>query len=122
MRLLSEANRNKVSAGPQGFQVLSAGDMGSATLTSTAFSVQHTPIMGIQAVWSAGSTPVGTLQLQGSIDGTNYFNVGSTVAVSGNSGTAYVSDANAFYLFARLIYTKTSGSGTLNAYAEAKGF
>lgn len=122
MRLLSESGRNKVSAGPQGLQVVTNGDMSQATVTSTAFTVQHTPIVCIQAVWSAGSTPVGTLQLQGSVDGTNYFNVGSTVAVSGNSGTAQVTDANAGYLFARLLYTRTSGSATLNAYAEAKGF
>jgi len=120
MRVLSELGRNKVSAGPQGFQCITAQSMG-ADVTGTAFTVQHTPIVCIQAVWSAGATPVGTLQLQGSVDGTNFFNVGSTVAVSGNSGTAQVTDANAGYLYARMIYTRTSGTATLNAYAEAKG-
>ncbi len=121
MRVLSELGRNKVSAGPQGFQCITAQSMG-ADVTGTAFTVQHTPIVGIQAVWSAGATPVGSIQLQGSIDGTNFFNIGSSVAVSGNTGTAYVTDANAAYLYARLIYTRTSGTATLNAYSEAKGF
>ena len=120
MRLLSEVGRKKSDDKP-GLKVLTAGDM-SGNLTSDAFTVQHTPIVCIQAVWSAGSTPVGTLQLQGSVNGTDYFDVGSTVAVSGNTGTKQVTDANAGYLFARLVYTRTSGSGTLNAWAEAKGF
>lgn len=121
MRLLNEQGRNKLSAGPQGVQIATNESMG-ANVTSSSFTVQHTPIVCIQAVWSAGGTPVGTLQLQGSVNGTDFFNVGSTVAVSGNTGTAQVTDANAGYLFARLLYTRTSGTATLNAYAEAKGF
>jgi hypothetical protein len=121
MRLLSEIGRNKKSAGPKGYQIISAGDMSQASVTSQVFSVEHTPIVGIQAVWN-GSAPVGTLSLQGSIDGVNYFNIGSPVAVSGNNGTAYLTDPNAAYLYARLVYTRTSGSGDLDAFAEAKGF
>lgn len=122
MRLLRELNRGALSAAPQGLQILSAGDMSQGTVVSSSFDVEHTPLICIEAAWSAGSTPVGTLQLQGSVSGVNWFNVGSTVAVSGNTGAAQVTDANAGYLYARVLYTKTSGSGTLVAYAEAKGF
>jgi len=121
MRLLNEDKRNKVSAGPQGLRVITDGDMSTASITSASFTVQHTPIVCIELAWS-GATPVGTLQLQGSVSGVNWFNVGSTVAVSGNTGAAQVTDANAGYLFARVVYTRTSGTGTLQGYAEGKGF
>lgn len=121
MRLLNENKRNKISAGPNGLQVITSGDMSAASVTSDSFTVQHTPIVCIELNW-AGAAPVGTAQLQGSVSGLNWFNVGSTVAVSGASGTVQVTDANAGYLFARVVYTRTSGSGTLQAYSEAKGF
>jgi hypothetical protein len=92
----------------------------SANITGNSFTVEHTPILAIECTWS-GTAPVGTLQLQGSVSGLNWFNVGSTVAVSGNTGTVLLRDDNAGYLFARAIYNFTSGVGTLNAYAEAKG-
>jgi hypothetical protein len=121
MRLLNDANRSSTSASPKGFKIADAVSMG-ATFSSSVFSVAHTPITCIQFVWSAGAAPVGVLQLEGSIDGTNYFAVGSTVAVSGNSGNVQLTDSNAGYLYSRFTYTRTSGTATANAFAEAKGF
>jgi len=95
--------------------------MSQASVVSDSFTVEHTPIVCIQANWS-GVAPVGVIQLQGSIDGSNYFDVGSSVAVSGNSGSKCVNDDSAGYLFARLKYTKTSGTGSIDAFASAKGF
>lgn len=121
MRLLSEIGRNKLSAGASGKQIVASGDM-TNSITSSSFLIEHMPLVGIQVNWASGSSPVGSLQLQGSIDGTNYFDVGSSVAVSGNAGVKYLTDASAAYLYCRFKYTATSGSATMNAYAEAKGF
>ena len=121
MRLLRELNRNVINAGAQGLKIITAGDMSQASVTSSVFDVEHTPIVSVECSWT-GTAPVGTLQLQGSISGVNYFNVGSSVAVSGNTGCVQLADANAGYLFARVVFTKTSGTGTLTAFADAKGF
>lgn len=124
MRLLRELQRGVVSGSSQGEPLAwsSSGDMSQATLTTAQGNCQHTPIISVECAWT-GTSPVGTVQLQGSVSGSAYFNVGSTVAVSGNSGTVQVSDANAGYNFFRVLYTKTSGTGTMAAaQAQAKGF
>lgn len=122
MRLLREQLRGVSSGSGEGDPLVfsNSGDMSQATLTCAAVAIFHMPIVCLQAIWS-GTSPVGTLQLQGSVNGANWFNVGSTVAVSGNTGSAQVTDANAGYNFARVLYTKTSGTGTLSGFAQAKG-
>lgn len=121
MRLLREMQRGKVAGGHQGQQIMAAGDMSAASIESDSISIEHTPIVSIECAWSNGSTPTGSLQLYGSVSGNNWFAVGSSVAVSGDSGCAQLLDANAGYLFAMAVYTKSGGSGDLDMFAEAKG-
>jgi hypothetical protein len=123
MRLLKALNTAFKQGGSQGFPLAfsSSGDMSQATLTSATMDCEHMGMLAAECSW-AGSSPVGVLQLQGSVSGNNWFNVGSSVAVSGNTGCSYVSDSNVGYLYARVIYTKTSGTGTIAGFGEAKGF
>jgi len=107
-------------------QMISAGDM-SSSITSPGVDLQDVPLASIQAVWT-GAAPVGTLILQTSGDivatqnlVTNWSDFsGSSVAVSGNGDVMY-NLANAGYRWVRIKYTRTSGTGTINAILSAKG-
>lgn len=65
----------------------------------------------IQAIWSNGSSPVGTMSLQASNDGNNWSDISdSSLPVSGNSdNNLFNISKNAYYNFARLKYVWVSG-------------
>jgi len=96
--------------------------------TTMGASVNSAPIDGsslshivIEAVWSAGTSPVGTVALQGSVTGTNWIDIGTPVSVSGASGFGFNQTASASaYGHIRVRFTRTSGTGTLNVYLSAK--
>lgn len=110
------------------------------SLTSLATIIQKLSMVSYQFVWTAGSTPVGTVGVQVSNDysldatgtvsnagtwSTYYFlnSSGSfvtTLSVSGNTGNAIIELPNVAFYAVRAIYTRTSGSGTLNAIINAK--
>lgn len=118
--------------------VITSGDM-SASLTSKPTILQSLTGVSYQVVWSGGSTPVGTLSVQASNnyalnpDGTA-LNAGTwttltlsvngtpstTIAVSGNSGSALIDPINTDAYAIRLIYTAASGGGTLNVTFNGK--
>lgn len=87
---------------------------------------------GVQAVWTAG--PTGTLKIQVSIDVgidlagdgvVTWSDVsGSEVNLAGIAGNFYwdLSEIIPSARWARLVYTFTSGTGTLNARQNLKGF
>ena len=103
--------------------VITNGDMSTASITSTPLVIQQLSLISFQTVWS-GSSPVGALQVQTSNDfalngdgsvrtaGT-WTNVGSSVAVSGNSGSLEIALSDVPSYAIRIVYTKTSGTGTL---------
>lgn len=100
------------------------GDMGG-NITSNNINVDGFKALGIQFVWSNGSTPVGTGAMQISNDnGVTWTSFGVSLSVTGNSGNGLVitstgGDASPFSLV-RALYVRSSGSGTLNAYLTAK--
>lgn len=110
--------------------VITNGDMSAASLTSTPMVIQQLSLISFQAVWT-GTSPVGTLQVQVSNDfalngdgsirnaGT-WTNLGSTSAVSGNSGNLEISLHDIPSYAIRIVYTKASGTGTLNVIICAK--
>ncbi len=118
--------------------VITAGDMSATTITSAVTILQSLSRIAYEASWS-GSTPVGTLSVQVSNDYSLYpdgtvnnaghwvalvLNVSgtpsTTVSVSGNTGTAFIDvDGTAAYA-SRLLYTKGSGTGTMNATVNGK--
>lgn len=118
--------------------VITSGDMSAVSITSTPTILQSLTRVSYEATWS-GTSPVGTLSVQVSNDyslhqdGTvnnagNWVSLvlnvsgtpSTTVSVSGNTGSDFIDvDGTAAYAV-RLIYTKGSGVGTLNATVNGK--
>lgn len=115
------------------YPVISNGDM-SGSLTSAVTVIQKMTMMSYSYSWS-GSSPVGTVSVQVSNDyelnpdgtlknagtwNTIFFldssgTVVTSFAVSGNTGNGGVDvDQTGFYAI-RTVYTRASGSGTLQA-------
>lgn len=123
----------KSFAGPK--KVITAQSMG-ATITSSPINIQLMDDVGLQAVVTAGTSPVGVLSVQVSAD--HLEDNSGNVLVAGNWSTVQsppgtdltlaVAANGAYYFdlsllsapFCRLVYTRTSGTGTLNAFMVAK--
>lgn len=114
--------------------LLSSASMGG-NVTSTGIYLANIYAFSIQAVWSGGSSPVGTFKLQGSNDAgdagqtttghqqpTNWTDItSSSQAITGTPGSALYDVTQCSYRWVRLVYTRTSGSATLNANMNTKG-
>ena len=112
-------------------QVIINCDMSTASCASYGIKMDTMEIASFQAVMSG--SPVGTLKVQLSndiatpsngpdkslnvVNWTDY--TGSSEAISA-SGTFVYNLLNSGYGWVRLVYTKTSGTGTLNATFRAK--
>lgn len=110
------------------FPIMTAGDA-SGNITSTVLNIQNYDNIGIQANIATG-TPSGTLSVQVSAD---FSQVNGQVIAAGNWVTLTTqaitsgSPANTYFdlnqlssLWARLIYTSSGGTGTINAFAVGK--
>lgn len=109
--------------------VITSQSMG-ASVTSDITIIQNLSMVSYELNWSAGSTPVGLAEVQvsntysqngdGTVKNAGSWTTIASSAVSGNSGTGFFDiDAIASYAI-RLKYTRTSGSGTLNAVIAGK--
>lgn len=88
---------------------------------STAIDASAARVVTYVVVASSASTPSGTdIQVQGSLDNSNWFDLGSSDTVSGN-GVFSVSIVDAAYKFYRLSYTHSSGSYVATTSVIAKG-
>lgn len=77
----------------------------------------------IQGRWSDGSSPIGYLKLQCSIDNSNWIDIpGTEVPVTGNSGDAFWNFSYQSYKFIRLAYVRTSGGATMTAVFNAVAY
>jgi hypothetical protein len=119
------------------YKVISNGDM-SGNITGTPTIIDKLSMLSYEFDWS-GASPVGTVSVQvsntyslnpyGSVDNpgmwsTVVLNYGgsavTSIPISGNTGTGFVDiDATGAYAM-RVIYTFTSGTGTLNVTLNAK--
>jgi|ERR1019366_8811058 hypothetical protein len=108
-------------------QVVTNGNMSTAEIDSTGIDVNQLVNASFQAQFSG--SPVGTMKLQFSdsltylctdsrILWTDY--TGSSTSISG-AGTFAYNLLQAGYRCVRLVYLKTSGSGTLNVTFSGKG-
>lgn len=98
--------------------LISAGAAG-ADYTSTQLDMGDIVNLSIQVTFSS-ATLNGTLKLQASNDNTNYTDVtGSSQAIV--SGASHMwGITNATYRYVRVVWTYTSGAGTLSSKAVIK--
>lgn len=102
------------------FQVVSAGDM-SGDVTSTATIAESLDELSYVAVWTG--TPTGNLDIQVSNDnGTTWtaLTITGVTQPSGSDGSHIFHITSLPFERIRLIYTASSGSGTLNVWMSAK--
>ncbi len=90
-----------------------------ANYTGTAIDMNVMALVSFVAVISSSSSPVGTLTLQVSNDNSNWVTSGTTASVSAD-GNLLLNLGSSASRYARLIYTRTSGSATLNVAVHAK--
>ncbi len=116
------------------FQVITNGNMGS-NITSTPTIIDNISMISYDISWAAGTSPVGTLSVEVSntysqnADGsvrnagnwtTLVLATGDDPDVSGNSGHGFIDVAATGANAIRLVYSRTGGQGTMQAYVSCK--
>ncbi len=109
----------------QPLQRVTNGSM-SASITSGVVDGRYLEQIKWQLIWTG--TPVGTFSLQESLDynpvtriGTWLDNGSGIQAATGSGDSVIVNLCNRAPAFYRVVYTRTSGSGTLNVWASGSG-
>lgn len=116
------------------YKMVTAGDMSTASITSPVTNIEWLDNIGVQLNWTG--SPVGNFQVQVSMDydqdiNGNVINAGNWVAIllqPANSVNAPTSLGSPIYIdlnqlsapWIRVVYARTSGSGSLNAFITAK--
>lgn len=113
-------------------QIITSGNMASASITSSVVEIRNQDNVGIQLSWTG--VPVGTFAVQISInhaeDAQGNVTVAGdwvslplspTIAAAGSADSAIIDLNQMSAAYVRVVYTKGSGTGTLNAYITAKG-
>jgi len=133
-RPLIAPNKNKPIIGPSGSGAIVSGDM-SSNINGPVSIIQRLPGISYDIVWTG--TPTGTFTVQvsnsyftdpeGNVIGTpNWTNLptasftGTYPVPSGSSGAGFLDVVGTEAYAVRLIYTSSSGSGSLTVYAAAK--
>lgn len=114
------------------FQIVSAGDQSQATVTSSVTNIQNLDNIGIQFNVLTG-TASGTLDVQVSADhqevnnvvktAGNWVSLGSSYQVtitSGSPANVYFDLSQLSAPFVRLLWTKSGGTGTFDAFIVGK--
>lgn len=105
----------------------------TTSITSEVTIIQNLTQIGYDISWTGGSTPVGVMTVQvsntysqngdGSVKNAGNWTtltLTSPATVSGSTGNGFIDiDATGAYAI-RLVYTRTSGSGTMTATISAK--
>lgn len=113
------------------YPVILNGDM-AGNITSAVTIIQKLSMISYDVSW-IGSTPIGVMSVQVSnsysqnADGTvrnagnwTTLTLSTSAPVSGATGNGFIDiDATGAYAI-RLVYTRTSGTGTMNAIIDAK--
>lgn len=97
--------------------LLPATSMG-ASITSDPINLSTKDAFAVHAIYTG--SPVGTISLEASIDGVSYSTIaGSSTTISGASDV-FLNVKEANYMWARLVYSFTSGSGSLTAHYSTR--
>lgn len=107
------------------FELFNASHPGTMTGTSTIHSaktqIQQLDNVGLQISWTG--TAVGTISVECSNDDVTYYSLTFSPALTQPAGTAggYLVDLNQNpFIWVRVSYVNSSGSGTLSAILSAK--
>lgn len=108
-----------------------SGDM-SSTITSVVVEVKEQDNLGFQALWVGA--PVGVFSIQVSVDYARDLNgnvtnpgtwtslmLSNLITANGSGDDAYIDINQLAGPFMRMVYTRTSGTGTLIANVTGKG-
>lgn len=98
---------------------LDAGSM-AGNLTSEIINLEHISAVAISAVYTG--SPVGTVKVQRSNDQVTWDDVPSSSTAVSAAGTTSWDIWVVPYPYARVVYTRTSGTGSLTVKAYGKGF
>ncbi len=117
--------------------VITNGDM-SASITSAPTILQSITEISYEVVWS-GTSPIGTISVQvsndysvhpdGSVNNAGHWvtatlsvagTPASSVPLSGNTGEGMIDPFSTAAYAVRLVYTRASGTGTMNAVINGK--
>jgi hypothetical protein len=102
--------------------MITNGDLSALTITSSIVNVINLDTASIHVYWN-GTSPVGVITVEARNGESNsWYNLdfGSTISVSGNSGNHQIVFTEMPFTDIRLVYTRSSGSGTLNAIITMK--
>lgn len=97
------------------------GDMSAAAVTSAVTTVEFIDNIGLEINW-VGTTPVGTIKIQHSNDNILWidYDFGSSISVSGDTGSHTVNINQQPFTYIRVVYTKGSGIGAIFATISGK--
>lgn len=102
-------------------QIMTNGDMSQTSISSDVINVLYLDNIGLQIEWTGTAT--GTITVQASIDGTTYYALTFDPALAQPAGSAsgYLVSLNQLpYKYFKVVYTKSSGTGTMNVYCSIK--
>lgn len=105
----------------RGYKMVDAGDM-SADITSSEVNVINLDKASIFVSWT-GSSPVGVLKVEAkNADNGSWFelDMGGPIDVAGNDSNHILLFNELLHNALRIVFTRTSGTGTLNAVLVAK--
>lgn len=92
----------------------------AANNASNIIDVKEALSMAVQVSWS-GSSPLGTVAIKGSCDGVIFTTIsGGSVSVTGSTGSSLINVTEKGISHLQVIYTTTSGTGTVTAVLNAK--
>lgn len=98
------------------FSALSLG----STTQSDPYDIRPYDNIGIQLIWTG--TPTGTITIEAQIDSSTWTDMGVSPAItlSGSASSQLVGIRNQAFNKIRVVYTRTSGTGSLDAYLIGK--
>lgn len=99
------------------FNSANAVSMG-ASFSGTSQECKEASRISAQAIWSAGTSPVGFFIVEVSNNNSDWATINSQ-AISGNTGSLIYNDTCG-YAYIRGSYTRTSGTGTMTVILNGK--
>ena len=102
-------------------RILNAQSM-AASIVGPSVDLEHIGMAAIHCIWT-GASPTGDIVVQVSVNGADWVNLGAAfVQAITVAGERLFLLTDIGYPRARVVFNRASGTGTLNAWINAKGF